>query len=91
MCIDSSPWDSGWRPKGGDQRNKIYAQEMIWLIKTQVVTSVATAQATEVAHLKQKVDVADDDITLINRRLDEAQGMSLGHSVYAIIMIWAWH
>ena len=47
---------------------------------------MATAQATEVAHLKQKVDVADDDITLINRRLDEAQGMYLGHSVHASII-----
>ena len=45
-----------------------------------------TAQATEVAHLKQKVDVADDDIMLINRRLDEAQGMSLGHTVHASII-----
>ena len=59
---------------------------MIRLIETQVVTSVVTAQATEVAHLKQKVDVADDDITLIDRRLDEAQGMSLGHSVDASII-----
>ena len=48
---------------------------------------MATAQATEVAHLKQKVEVVDDDITLINRWLDEAQGMSLGHSVQANIMI----
>ena len=47
---------------------------------------MATAQATEVAHLKQKVDVADDDVMLINRRLDEAQGMSLGHSVHASIV-----
>ena len=47
---------------------------------------MATAQATEIAHLKQKVDVADDDITLINRRLDKAQGMSLGHSVHASIV-----
>ena len=47
---------------------------------------MATAQATEVAHLKQKVDVADDDITLVNRRLNEAQGMPLGHSVQASIM-----
>ena len=39
---------------------------------------MATSQAIEVAHLKQKVDVADDDITLINRRLDEAQGMFWG-------------
>ena len=28
---------------------------------------MATAHATEVAGLKQKLDVADDDITLINR------------------------
>ena len=66
--------------------SKIDAQEMIWLFETQVVTSVRTAQAIEVAHLKQKVDVADDDITLMNRRLDEAQGMSLGHSVHASIV-----
>ena len=59
---------------------------MIRLIRTQAVTSVATTQATEVAHLKQKVDVADDDITLINRQLNEAQGMSLGHSVHASII-----
>ena len=47
---------------------------------------MVTSQATEVAHLKQKVDVADDEITLINRQLDEAQGMSLGHSVHASII-----
>ena len=37
--------------------------------------SMATAQATEVAYLKHKLELADEDITLINRRLDEAQGM----------------
>ena len=47
---------------------------------------MATARATEIEHLKQKVDVADDDITLMNRRLDEAQGMSLGHPVHAGIV-----
>ena len=57
---------------------KRYAQEIIQLIGTQAVTSMATAHATEVACLKQKLDVADDDITLINRRLDEAQGMFWG-------------
>ena len=36
---------------------------------------MATAQAMEVADLKQKLELADEDITLINRRLDEAQGM----------------
>ena len=39
---------------------------------------MATARATEVADLKRKLDVANDDITLINSRLDEAQGMFWG-------------
>jgi hypothetical protein len=39
---------------------------------------MTTAQATEVARLKQKHEVAEEDLTLINRRLDEAQGMLLG-------------
>ena len=39
---------------------------------------MATARATEVADLKRKLDVVDDDITLINRRLDEAQGLFWG-------------
>ena len=39
---------------------------------------MVTAHATEVAGLKQKLDVADDDIMLINRRFDEAQGMLWG-------------
>ena len=47
---------------------------------------MATAQAIEVADLKQKLDLADDDITLINRRLDKAQGMFLGQSVYVCII-----
>ena len=40
--------------------------------------SMATAQAMEVADLKQKLELADEDITLVNRRLDEAQGMFWG-------------
>ena len=48
--------------------------------------SMTTAHTTEVADLKQKLESADEDITLINRRLDEAQGMSLGHSVHASIV-----
>ena len=39
---------------------------------------MATAQPAEVADLKHKVEIADEDITLINRRLDEAQGMFWG-------------
>ncbi len=46
-----------------------------------------TAEAIDVVDLKHKLDVADDDITLINRRLDEAQGMSLGQSIYASAII----
>ena len=37
--------------------------------------SMATAHTAEVADLKQKLESADEDITLINMRLDEAQGM----------------
>ena len=37
--------------------------------------SMATAQSAEVADLKHRLELADEDITLINRRLDEAQGM----------------
>ena len=43
---------------------------LIWLEK-QASLLAATAQATEVSELKQ----ADEDIVLINKRLDEAQGM----------------
>ena len=39
---------------------------------------MTTAHAIEVAGLKQKLDVADDDITFINRRLDEVEGMFWG-------------
>ena len=39
---------------------------------------MTTAPAAEVADLKQKLELVDEDITLINRRLDEAQGMWSG-------------
>ena len=42
-----------------------------------------TARTTEVVELQWNLDVADDDITLINRRLDEVQGMSQGPSLHA--------
>ncbi|XP_044374522.1 integumentary mucin C.1 [Triticum aestivum] len=51
-----------------------------------VVTSMATAHASEVAGLKQKLDAADDDITLINRQLDEAQD-----SAAAVGTLWVEH
>ena len=37
-----------------------------------------TAHAAKVADLKQNLESVDEDITLINKRLDEAQGMFWG-------------
>ena len=53
----------------------------------QAATYMATAQATEVVCLKQKLDAADDDIMLINKRLDAENCILrivcfLGQSVY---------
>ena len=38
-------------------------------------------RAAEFAELKRQLDVADEDIMLVNKRLDEAQGMSFGWPV----------
>ena len=54
---------------------------MILPIDTQAASALATARATKVAELKQQLDVADDDITLVSKRLNEAQGMSFGRAV----------
>ena len=54
---------------------------MILPICTQAATAPATARAAEFAELKRQLDVADDDITLVNKWLDEAQGMSFGRSM----------
>ena len=42
---------------------------------------MAISQATEAVCLKRKHDAVGDDITLINKWLDEAQGMFLGQSL----------
>ena len=47
------------------------------------MTSSVTARTIEVADLQHKIDEADNHIALINRRLDEVQGMFLGQSYYA--------
>ena len=44
------------------------------------MTSPVTTQSTEVADLQHNIDEAENDIALINRRLDEVQGMFLGQS-----------
>ena len=46
--------------------------------------SMATAHAAEVADLKQKLESVDEDITLINRQLDKAQGMFWGRRLMRI-------
>ena len=51
------------------------------LICTQAAAAPAPARAAQFAELKRQLDVADDDITLVNKRLDEVQGMSFGQSV----------
>ena len=37
---------------------------------------------TEVAKLQQKLDIAEDDIALINKRLDDSQGIYFEHSLH---------
>ena len=47
------------------------------------MTSSETVRTIEVAELQHKIDEAENDIALINGRLDEAQGMFLGQPYYA--------
>ena len=53
------------------------------------MTSPETIRTIEVAKLQHKIDEADNDIALINRRLDNTQGMFLGQSVYVCMIIYA--
>ena len=41
----------------------------------QVAEGPVASQTDEFAELKRQLDVADADIALVNKRLDEAQGM----------------
>ena len=43
---------------------------------------LATSQTADIAELQRKLDVARDDSTLINMRLDESQGMYSEQSLY---------
>ena len=43
---------------------------------------MATSRTTDIAELQQKLDVAGDDIALINMRLDKSQGMYSGQSLH---------
>ena len=41
----------------------------------QVAEASVASQTDEFTELKRQLDAADDDIVLVNQRLDEAQGM----------------
>ena len=58
-----------------------YAQVIILLICTQAAATPDTGWAAQFAKLKRQLDAADDEITLVNKRLDEAQGMYCRRSV----------
>ena len=49
----------------------------------QVVKGLVASRTDEFAELKRQLDVADADIALVNKRLDELQGMQFlcGHLV----------
>ena len=49
-----------------------HAQVIIVLIRIQAAAAPANARAAQFAELKQQPDVADEDITLVNKQLDEA-------------------
>mgnify|MGYP002756182327 CR=1 FL=1 len=58
----------------------------IGIVQARFTNEVGSAMVDVARKKLLELGVADDDITLINRRLDEAQGMSLGHSVHASIV-----
>ena len=41
----------------------------------QAAEGLAADRTADFAKLRRQLEVADDDITLVNKRLDEAQGM----------------
>ena len=49
-----------------------------------VVRRSVASRTDESAELKRQLDVADADITLVNKRLDEAQGMLYRHLIRGV-------
>ena len=47
---------------------------------------MATFQTVDIAKLQRKLDVARDDLALINMRLDESQGMYSVQSSYIFVV-----
>ena len=70
-------------PTEAIERSKRYAQ-LLTLIKLgiQAASPPAATRNTEVAELQRKLDIAEDDIALINRRLDDSQGIYVEHSLH---------
>ncbi len=54
--------------------------------RTPAASPLATSRTTDIAELQRKLDVAGDDIALINMRLDESQGMYSGQSSYIFVV-----
>ena len=48
----------------------------------QATSPPVAVQNMEVAELQRKLDIAEDDVALINRRLDDSQGMYFEHSLH---------
>ena len=51
------------------------------------VTSPETVWTVEIVDLQDKIDEADTDIALINRRLDESQGTCSEQSLHISFLI----
>ena len=67
---------------GGERRiKKKYSRTNLINLNTGCFP-LATSQTTDIAELQRKLDVAGDDIALINMRLDESQGMYSGQSLH---------
>ena len=67
---------------GGDPRiKKKYSRTNLINLNTGCFP-LATSQTTDIAELQRKLDVAGDDIALINMRLDESQGMYSEQSLH---------
>ena len=82
-CIYSSPRDSDCSPKEGIGGSKRFAQVLtLILLGIQANAPPADARNTEVTELQRKLDIAEDDIALINRRLDNSQGVYFKHSLH---------
>ena len=47
----------------------------------------ATAQSAEISELKRKLERADEDLVLVNKRLDQAQGMRYSYVMPVYVRI----